>query len=241
MCYNIAGGSVKICVFTDIHGNYDALSLLVDCDDFKNADLRICLGDVVIMGPNPNECIETVLGNDCIWLKGNHDSYIAHGLPKEELKAFNEGKKAHQKYMSNLIKKEYKRIMKKLPKCYILEVNNKKMYFTHYIWKKKNNVVDCPETPTLENVSNIFKEIEADYIFYGHEHTFSHFKDLQKEYICIGSLGLKYPGHYSIIDIDERGEINIIHKIINFDINKYKDKILKAGYPRSEKCVEFFE
>ena len=45
---------MKICVFSDIHGNYDSLRLLLDSEDFKNADIRICLGDIVVMGPYPN-------------------------------------------------------------------------------------------------------------------------------------------------------------------------------------------
>ena len=42
---------MKICVFTDIHGNLDAFKLLMQTEDFKSADLKICLGDAVVMGP----------------------------------------------------------------------------------------------------------------------------------------------------------------------------------------------
>lgn len=242
MCYNIFQGDImKICVFSDIHGNYDALSLLMKSDDFLCSDLRICLGDVVIMGPNPNECIKSILDNNCIWLLGNHDSYIANGLPKEELENFNEDKLEHQKYMDILVKEEYKKVMRNLPKSYVLEVNNKKLYFTHYIWETNDNVVDCPSVVSLATVSDIFNEINADYIFYGHEHDFSCFKDLKKEYICVGSLGLKHPGHYSVIDINELGDISVNHKIIDFDIDKFISYVSKKGYPRCDKCIDNFK
>ena len=232
---------MKICIFSDVHGNYDSLKLLIDSEDFKSADMRICLGDAIVMGPYPNECIKTILDNNCIWLMGNHDSYIANGLPNEELQNFKPDKIAHQNYMSNKVNEEYKKIMRDLPKEYVLELNDKRLYFTHYIWETWDNVIDNPDVPTLENISQIFEHINADYIFYGHEHTFSHFKDLKREYVCVGSLGMKYPGHYTMVDIGERGNINIIHKAIKFDVNKCKDDILKAGYPRAEKYVKFLE
>lgn len=206
---------MKICVFTDIHGNIDALNMLMQTEDFKSADLKICLGDAVVMGSYPNECCEALLDNKCIWLMGNHDSYIANGLPEEEYKFFLPDKVAHINYMRSVIKDKYKNIMKNLPKDYMVNVENKKLYFTHYIWETWDNVVDTPEIPTIENISEIYKNIEADYIFYGHEHKFSHFKDSQKEYICVGSLGLIYPGHYTVIETEEKN-IKIKHKTINY-------------------------
>ena len=74
---------MKACVFTDIHANLDALNKLISTNDFKNSDVKICLGDAVVMGPFPNECCKALLDNNCIWLMGNHDSYIANGLPEE--------------------------------------------------------------------------------------------------------------------------------------------------------------
>lgn len=232
---------MKICVFSDIHGNYDALKILIDSEDFKTADIRICLGDVVIMGPFPNECIQTLLDNDCIWLMGNHDSYIANGLPKEEFQNFTPEKIAHQEYMINIIKQEFKDIIKKLPKDYLLKLNNEKIYFTHYVWKAEDNVIDIPDVSTEENISKIFKNIDTRYIFYGHEHNFSHFYDSNKEYICIDSLGLKYPGHYLIIDIDEFDNVKITSKKIYYDVEKCKLNALRLGYPNAKKFIGFLE
>lgn len=231
---------MKICVFTDIHGNLDALSLLLQTEDFRSADLKICLGDAVVMGPYPNECCQALLDNNCVWLMGNHDSYIANGLPEEEYKFFKPDKIAHQNYMRSFIKDEYKNIMKNLPKDYSISIENKKLYFTHYVWETCDNVIDNPEFPTVENISEIYKNIDADYIFYGHEHHFSHFKDSNKEYICVGSLGMVFPGHYTVIETKENN-IKIEHKLINFDLEKYKSDILQANYPRAEKYTKFFK
>ena len=88
-------------------------------------------------------------------------------------------------------------------------------------------------------MSEIFKDIDANYIFYGHEHTYSHFKDLNKEYICVGSIGMKYPGRYSLVEIDEKGMVNITSKVIEFDVNKFQKDILTKDYPRASKYAKF--
>jgi len=204
---------MKICVFTDIHGNIDALKKLIKTSDFQTADLKIFLGDAVVGGKFPNECCKALLDNNCVWLMGNHDSYIANGLPAEEYNYFNSDEIAHQNHMRQIIKVEYKGIMKNLPKDYIVNVGNKKIYFTHYIWETWDNVIDCPKIPNLENISDIYRTIDADYIFYGHEHKFSHFIGKNKEYICVGSLGMVNPGHYTMIETSNN-EIKIYHKKI---------------------------
>ena len=211
----------------------------MDSSDFKIADLKICLGDAVVMEPYPNECCKTLLDNNCIWLMGNHDSYIANGLLEEEYKFFKQDKIAHQDYMRKVIKDEYKEIMKNLPKDYSVNVENKKLYFTHYIWETWDNVIDNPKVPTLKDISEIYKNINADYIFYGHEHHFSHLKDKEKEYICVGSLGMLHPSHYTIIETGDNN-IKIEHKTITYDLEKFKKDILSANYPRAEKYTKFF-
>jgi hypothetical protein len=85
---------------------------------------------------------------------GNHDSYIANGLPIEEYKFFKPDKIEHQNYMRNIIKEKFKEIIKTLPKDYSLDIGTKKLYFTHYIWETLDNVIDNPEIPTIESPAN---------------------------------------------------------------------------------------
>ena len=48
---------MKILVFSDVHGNLNALNALIETKDFKTADKIIFLGDVVFGASRPNECI----------------------------------------------------------------------------------------------------------------------------------------------------------------------------------------
>lgn len=76
---------MNVLVFSDIHGNLNALeSVLKAAGSF---DAAWCLGDLVGYGPDPNECIEYIrdLPNlQCVM--GNHD---AAGLGKIDLDSFN--------------------------------------------------------------------------------------------------------------------------------------------------------
>ena len=71
---------LKICVFSDIHGNIDELLKLTQSDDFKNADMRICLGDVVGLGPYQKECMDELSRYDCVMLLGNHEARMINNI-----------------------------------------------------------------------------------------------------------------------------------------------------------------
>jgi len=68
---------VRIALISDIHGNMDALEVvLADIDrriDTNKGDQIWCLGDIIGYGPDPVPCVDTV-ARRCKWaLMGNHD------------------------------------------------------------------------------------------------------------------------------------------------------------------------
>lgn len=60
-------------LISDIHGNLEALEVVLD--DIKSQGITeiFCLGDVIGYGPNPRECIDRVMASCKITLLGNHD------------------------------------------------------------------------------------------------------------------------------------------------------------------------
>ncbi|MDD3643501.1 MAG: metallophosphoesterase family protein [Candidatus Krumholzibacteria bacterium] len=70
---------MKYLVFSDIHGNVEALRTVLDEIDALRPDLVACLGDVVGYGGSPAECVELVDSRADITVCGNHD-YVAAGL-----------------------------------------------------------------------------------------------------------------------------------------------------------------
>ncbi len=65
---------MRLMIFSDIHGNLEALESMMSDAAERNIHRCICLGDIVGYGPYPNECIELVRSlKNCRCLAGNHD------------------------------------------------------------------------------------------------------------------------------------------------------------------------
>ncbi|MBW1637251.1 MAG: metallophosphoesterase family protein [Deltaproteobacteria bacterium] len=65
---------MRLMIFSDVHGNLEALQGVVADAAERNVDRGIFLGDLVGYGPYPNECIDLVRGlKNCRCIVGNHD------------------------------------------------------------------------------------------------------------------------------------------------------------------------
>ena len=62
----------KRAIISDIHGNLEALTAVLEDARQQGVEQIICLGDIVGYGPNPCECIDLVL-DASICVLGNHD------------------------------------------------------------------------------------------------------------------------------------------------------------------------
>ena len=224
---------MKILVFSDVHGSYEGLKALIKTEDWANADKRIFLGDACIGCSRPNECIELLCEENCINLMGNNDYYICDHLPAEDEEGFSDGKRIQFAWMQQNIKEANKAKLKEWKRELYLNVDGKILYFTHYPWEFSKNdltVIDGPNEKTLSSRQTMFEDIDADYIFFGHEHGRDNFTDGKKHFYCVDSVGLKFPGYYLMIEINN-GQVDVVEKFVEFDINKEVDLMEEAGYP----------
>ena len=60
-------------IISDIHGNLEALTSVLEDIERENVDEIFCLGDVIGYGPNPRECIDQCRSFN-MTLLGNHDN-----------------------------------------------------------------------------------------------------------------------------------------------------------------------
>ncbi len=233
---------MKILVYTDVHANKYALEELYKTQDYKLANLRVFMGDAIMMCPYPNECLKNIWDSGDVFILGNHDSYCAFGLPVEEYIYFKADKKEHQDYMRKKILPEYIEKLKKMPKDFYFDCCGKRFYFTHYAWETERLIFDDPDAPkeSTTKTAELFKNINADYIFFGHNHLPSEFECDNKKFFCVGSLGMAYPGNYLVVDVDDKG-INIERKAIYFDVEKLKKEMLNENYPRALGYSKWFE
>ncbi|GIN58170.1 hypothetical protein J8TS2_24890 [Lederbergia ruris] len=69
---------MKFAVLTDIHGNYPALrAVLKEIDRRDDIEHIFCLGDMIAIGPDTNEVLETLFSRkDVSMITGNHDEAV---------------------------------------------------------------------------------------------------------------------------------------------------------------------
>ncbi len=60
-------------LISDIHGNLEALEVVLADIKAQGIDEIFCLGDIIGYGPNPRECIDLVMDACSMSLLGNHD------------------------------------------------------------------------------------------------------------------------------------------------------------------------
>ena len=67
---------MRIAVFSDIHGNYQALCAILNHIKKNNIDKIIYLGDAVSIGPDSSLCVKKLISDADIFILGNHEHYI---------------------------------------------------------------------------------------------------------------------------------------------------------------------
>jgi predicted phosphodiesterase len=74
---------MRYAVLSDIHGNLEALTAVLDRVSGMRADRILCLGDLVGYNANPNECVAIARSENMVCVMGNHDS-AACGLTEPD-------------------------------------------------------------------------------------------------------------------------------------------------------------
>jgi len=65
---------MRLAIFSDVHGNHEALEAILTDAGLQGVDRYICLGDMVGYGASPNECVERVRAlKEISYVLGNHD------------------------------------------------------------------------------------------------------------------------------------------------------------------------
>ncbi len=78
----------KFAIFSDVHGNLEALEAVLADIAAERVEEMICLGDIVGYGPNPAECLEMIRCLGCAAVMGNHDEACVEPEREEGLNEY---------------------------------------------------------------------------------------------------------------------------------------------------------
>ena len=235
---------MRLAIFSDIHGNYQAAKTIMDDINKNNFDEIICLGDIIGIGPKPKECLELLLNSGITILAGNHDLYYKEGIEIDS-QITKEGEIAHHHWVHDCIKDYIKKEDINFPLSKEIDVFGKKLLFQHYILNEKIKGHEYPfsriSINNIEDIENYCENMPCDYLFIGHEHKAFEVNRNNKKIVCVGSSGCVKDNKtfYTIIDINQK-EINITKKYLEYNREKFIEDIKSYKYPDQDLICNFF-
>lgn len=101
---------MRIGIISDIHGNLEALNVAIPFLKDRT-DILVCLGDTVGYGPDPEECVRTILEKSTLVLKGNHEEGIITG----DMEKFKQTARVSLEWTRSMLSAEILTTLRNLP------------------------------------------------------------------------------------------------------------------------------
>lgn len=227
----------KIAIFSDIHGNLQALeSILKDIDNDK-FDEVICLGDIIGFGPNSKECLDLIMDSTIKMVKGNHEIYQLNESIFENLSSIDQ---KHHNYVKKSLNEEEINFIDKLPMSREELIEGSLFTFCHFLLNESKDYFQSLEILSDDRIFESAKEYESDYMFVGHSHD-----DFQISngslLTCPGSCGCRKNDEtfYTIVEVNGRS-VKITKKEVKYDRKMFEKAVKEKDYPNREAIAKDF-
>ncbi|MBP5684124.1 MAG: metallophosphoesterase family protein [Bacilli bacterium] len=211
---------MKLAVFSDIHGNFEALESIYNDIKKQKVDEIIYLGDAIGIGPQPIKCLEFMMNHpDITMILGNHEE---RQMQESDVDFYKEGNR-HHLWVHEKIKKKHLDFINNLPIFIEREYHNKKFFFSHFFLKSlKHNQLYYPIDimEDKKKLQKLKKDTNYDYIFIGHNHNNYEYKSLH--IIDVGTSGCVYDNKTSYYLVNILDEVTIEKKIIEYDRESFE-------------------
>jgi len=231
---------MRYAIFGDIHGNYDALRVVLEHAKTQDIDQYICTGDIVGYGAEPDRCIDAVRNLNTLCLAGNHDHAAVEKL---DIEYFNIYAKRAAEWTRKKLTQSEKDWLEGLPFL---------MYFEDFA--VAHGSAHGPEVfnyiQTIFDAELSFEILERPILFYGHTHipltffdsipmTYTmdsevHIDPTRKVLVNIGSVGQPRDedprASYGVFDSDTF--VVSLYRL-DYDVKAAGRKIVNAGLPEA--------
>jgi putative phosphoesterase len=231
-------------VISDTHSNAVALQAVIKDIRAQSPDAVVCLGDIVMRGPQPSECIELLHSlNLLATVRGNYDHMFTRfpAAPDWQPQTFKEKLKMRAyEYDTARLSSEEQKWLAGLPTGQTLHIGNTQIELYHASPDSLGKVT-YPWAP-LEDLDKLHQDDNTHLVLYGHIHHAFVRQAMGRLIVNCGSVGLPFDrdnrASYAIVDIDvENGNIAVQLRRVVYDI----EKVIIIAKERSYPDVEFFE
>jgi len=230
---------MAIAVFTDIHGNLEALEAILH-DIHKNRhkiEHVYFLGDAVTFGSDSSACLKLLKEHKVTCVVGNNEQRLFR-YEKAVAQMSPSGIK-HMEYIFNSLDNDDIAFIKSMPLELTLDYKGARLYFAHYSHDENGVVHEDMDTFREDLLDKWFNKIDADAVFIGHLHERKiYIRDNHKSYFCLGSSGFTRDDvtNYTLFDVHEKNSNNFIiyREDVKYDRAKFERKIYDREIPEKE-------
>jgi len=226
----------KIAVFSDIHGNLQALESIIKDIETKNIDEIICLGDVIGFGPSPKECLDKIICSRIKMVKGNHEIYqfntSYNNLSDNELK--------HRDWIKNQLNSNELNFIDNLPMTIQELLNGKLFIFSHFFFNEDRTYFQPLDILGDDRIFDVAKKLETDYMFIGHCHDDFQINN-EGLFTCVGSSVCRKDNltFYTLVEVEDR-QVKISKIELEYDRKTFEKAIKNSDYPDIDRVKESF-
>lgn len=239
---------MKVAVISDIHGNPQAFDNFLKIMDEEGIEKIICLGDIIGIGPHPDECVKRIikLGKRLICcVRGNHEDRFLFGIPEfihDNKRRMTEEEIIQENWVKNQISEESRSFISSLNQEELIEIDGIKIQVMHYPSSENMEYKRFNYHPTMEDCQTLFEKYSADVMLFGHTHTDFINHKYDTWYINPGSLGTTSYRSYSTFGIlnIENGHISYEQRPNLFDLNSFIKEVNAVRYPRFDIMKKLF-
>lgn len=232
---------VRLAVISDIHGNAVAFEAVLQDLHNQSPDAVVCLGDIVMRGPQPKECIELLHAlNPLITVRGNHDHLFTRFPTREWIPQNDRDKMKLRTFMydHDRLSNEHKIWLGGLPTefCLTLEGLHIELYHAS---PRSLSEVNYPWA-SLDDLDQLHQYEKTKLVLFGHVHHAFVRQAKGRLVVNSGSIGTPFDSDnrasYAIVDI-ENENIAVQLRRVSYDI----EAAIRIAQERDMPNLEAFE
>ncbi len=220
----------KMLIFSDIHGNNEALKTIMEESKKLDIDEVVFLGDAVGKGAFNSECIDILNRENVTCILGNNEYFLLNGA-NTEIKTKTEIE--HLDWVKSQLSDEHLDFIRSWDEKYVIELGEYKIQFSHFLYGSDGKFLNLAYLKE-RGIDGIIKYYNsADYVIFGHEHDLN--LPISDGFYAVGSSGCSKDEltHYTLLTYDN-GEIKIEKHDIKYDRNAFIENLKKVDYPLKE-------
>jgi putative phosphoesterase len=231
------GKTIRIALFSDVHGNLTALNAVISELEKEAVDRHIFLGDVVDWGPFPRECLKVLCDFKGIMLiRGNHESYmLEQEFPAEKLaKIYKSEMVENFAWTYAQINESDRQLMRQFEPHIVEQIDGMQLSFIHASLNSDEHFVN----QDVSDSEMVFRLGTYDLCAYGHIHKQFEKRFENRVYINPGSVGLPLDGDpraaYAILIVSRDG-VKVELKRVKYDYSVIVDAMRDEDTPYRKK------